>query len=243
MNDIKKWLESETPDYYAGISLLSKYSKNKAILHYLNRKVVMSKLRYELDKIASGSKSIVKKQTIVLDEKHPPKIDQQPKAERAIIDIEGKIKYEDLPDNLKILYDKNTEKYKILRGAHAEMKAVKGKTKRQKLRKQIAELDDAIAKNWDIIDKWVAEGKASEDDNIDITLEGENADLTPQQVNAIRTYISRSLAEPEKIDDKKREKIQERINAMLANQQNFDDETIAKLKELGFTTENISPKD
>ncbi|MDR2065433.1 MAG: hypothetical protein LBP85_06985 [Prevotellaceae bacterium] len=249
MEDIKKWIESETPDYLAGVALFSKYNKNRAIAQWLGRvgeKRGMSKLRYEFTKLVK-TKSIhkpelkinkVKSQTSTKNNKQA-----ELKPERIIIDVEGRIKREDLPEQIQKLYDENVEKYKIMRGAHADMKAEKNKNQRKKLRMQIAEQDDIISKNWEIIDEWVlTQSLPPDSENDDDNTAGDGSGrLTPQQVNTFRTYISRTVAEPDKIDDSKRSKTQERITALLNDGQSFDEETTEKLKSLGFNTESNIP--
>jgi hypothetical protein len=240
MDDIRQWIESDTSDYTTGVTLFSKYNKNRAVLQWLIRvgeRRGMSKLRYELGKFVK-TQPAVKRQKIAVNNNIAPVIKQ----ERVHIDVDGKINREDLPAELQILYDKTAEMYKIMRGAHADMSVAKSKNARKKLRKQIAELDDKITANWEAINNWVLTQKLP--DNDENNTSGGDSKLTPQQVNTYRTYISRALAESDKIDDAKRATVQERITAMLNNSQSFDGETIEKLKSLGFNTEsNIHTED
>jgi hypothetical protein len=232
--DIKKWFESKTPDYNAGVLLFSIHSKNRSLLHYFTRKgnVAMDKLRYELGKIANGTPVAPKPNRSASTSSQPVQSPQpEPVVERTVIDSEGKINPADLPEHLRTLYNRNVEDYKILRGAHAAMAVAKTKAERRTLRKQIAKLDDAIAAHWQTIDEWLATGKLPA-----TTDKLPTEQLTPQDVNAYRTYISRGIAESDKITDKKREIMQERISALLAGGQKFDEETIAKLTALGFST-------
>ncbi|MDR0754184.1 MAG: hypothetical protein LBF04_02225 [Prevotellaceae bacterium] len=235
-DDIKKWIESDAPDYTTGVALFSKYNRNKAILQWLSRvgaKRGMSKLVYELQRI---NKTAIKYKHIAM-----PVMTQKTTAlkhERIQIDVEGKIKREDLPVQLQKLYDENVEKYKIMRGAHATMIETKHKNQRKKLRTQITQFDDKISANWGKIDAW-AKTQILPDDNSNENIITDK--LTPQQVNAFRTYISRYIAEPDKLDDKKHKKLQQRITAMINDNQSFDYETIEKLKSLGFNTESNIP--
>ncbi|MDR1554218.1 MAG: hypothetical protein LBS69_12290 [Prevotellaceae bacterium] len=243
MEDIKKWLESKTPDYTTGVLLFNKYSKNRAIAQWLVRvgeKRGMSKLVYELRRILEKSpnrKFYIPK----LRNEEKPTLAQNPaefKQKPIIIDIEGRIKRENLPEQLRVLYDENVEKYKILRGAHASLEQEKHQRQRKKLRRQIAELDDKIAKNWEAIDHWAVTQELPGDENI---TPGGAGKLTPQQVNSYRTYISRTIANPDKIDDKKHATAQERITALISDGQAFDEITVEKLNALGFNTQsNIS---
>jgi len=240
MEDVKKWLDSKTPDYNAGVLLFSKHSRNASLLHYFQRKggVAMSKLRYELEKIAGIDHfkvaAKVKKQRATTTGTTTV---QPAKEERVKINTDGSIKREDLPEELRALFDQNTEDYKVMRGAHAAMAASKNKDERKALRGQIDALDDAIAARWATIDHWVATGELPKDAGSDDAAAA-NGNLSPQQINAYRTYISRyTTTDVAKLNDVKRKELQKRIYLMLAAGQNFDEATITKLHELGFNTE------
>jgi hypothetical protein len=259
MNELKQWLESNTPDYNAGVLLFAKHSKNRSLLHFFTRKgeKAMSKLRYELGKLAHTIPPVIRKAPPAASLRLKNTKQAKPSLpsltqERLVIDPGGKIKPEELPKHLRILYYKNVEEYKLLRGAHAAMAVAKTKHERKKYRKQIEKLDDAIAAHWALIDQWLdaggqlpaAEGQLPTADSQLPTAEGQlptatatATALTPQEVNAYRTYISRGLAEPDKITAGKRETIQERITALLTGGQKFDDETVAKLTALEFSFE------
>jgi hypothetical protein len=237
--DIKKWLEGNTPDYNVGVLLFSKHSRNRSLQHFFTRKgdsgSTMLKLRYELGKIANGAPVAHKPKAVPhspLTAGRKAPLPTAPADCRLTIDPDGKINPNDLPEHLRTLYDKNVEDYKLLRGAHAAMAVAKTKNERKKLRKQIAKLDDAITAHWAIIDEWVASGKLPAESDKQPT-----GALTPQDVNAYRTYISRGVADPDKLTAGKREIIQERIAALIAGGQKFDNETIAKLTALGFKIE------
>jgi hypothetical protein len=236
MEEIKQWLSSNTPDYNTGVLLFAKHSRNKSLLHYFTRKgdTAILKLRYELGKIAgTGEKSFAPVVRRPLSPLPTPSQSSPIKSvERTVIDAEGKINPNDLPEYLRILYEKNVEDYKLLRGAHAAMAVAKTKAERKKLRKEIAKLDDAITKHWALIDEWIASGTGKKS-----FAPAATGSLTPQDVNAYRTYISRGLAEPDKLTDDKRATMQERITALLADGQKFDEETLPKLTALGFSLE------
>jgi hypothetical protein len=243
MEDIKKWLDSETPDYNAGVMLFAKHNKSKAVLNWLSRigeTRGISKLRYELEKIANIQPKV---QTQALQKTKLAVLKQNNDAlpvQRVTIDVDGKIKREDLPQEMQILYDKIVKDHKLLRGVHEAMKITRSNAKLQKLRKKLADFDDEITKGWKAINQWATTNVLP--DNIDTdndeTVINEDSKLTPQQVNAFRTYISRAIAEPDKIEAK-RDKIQLRITAMLLGGQYFDDSTIETLTNLGF---NFSEK-
>ncbi|MDR2127348.1 MAG: hypothetical protein LBP63_11045 [Prevotellaceae bacterium] len=245
MDDVKKWIESDAPDYITGVALFSKYNRNRAIAQWLGRvgeKRGMSKLRYEMEKLALHipKPKTGKKPELQIEKKQWPTYNIPPiKPERLIIDVEGKIKFEDLPDELQPLYLQIVEKYRIMRSAHQAMIASKSTQERSEFYLMLREFDDIISKNWAIIDNWYINSELPNSPTNEDA--GGGCSLTPQQVNAFRTYISRSVAEPDKIDDERRKTIQQRITAMIDNNQSFDEQTIEKLKTLGFNTEPNIP--
>jgi hypothetical protein len=244
--DIKKWLESNTPDYNTGVLLFAKYSRNRSLLHFLTRKgnsdATMLKLRYELGKIANGAPVAhsPNRSAPASSQSSPPSQSSQikPVVERVHIDIAGRINPDDLPEELQVLYKKNVKEHRLMSAAHAAMAAAKNRTDRRKFGRQVRELDDAIAARWATIDAWVAGGQLpTATDKLPAATPDDR--LTAQEVNAYRTYISRGVADPDKLSDDKRAIMQERIAALLADGQKFDDETIAKLSALGFSLETV----
>ncbi len=86
---------------------------------------------------------------------------------RAIIEKNPKVKYEDLPDDLKSAFDFNTENYPIIAGKHAKIRAlgtdVKFDPDRKTLMNEVLDTQKVIKENWAKIDAWVmGEGKEPE---------------------------------------------------------------------------------
>ena len=83
---------------------------------------------------------------------------------------DGKVQYEDLPGELKKLYDENTVSYKNMRALHEQMKLAKTDEERAGKRLMIGSFDDCISRNWKVIDDWAA-GKL-DTDNLDAEKSG-----------------------------------------------------------------------
>ena len=68
MNDIQQWLDNPGHDYFAGVTLVARYSKNRALVRYFQSGTArfrMGKLVYEMGKLAktaSSTKRIVETQ-------------------------------------------------------------------------------------------------------------------------------------------------------------------------------------
>ena len=115
MNNIKNWLESKEPDYNVGLQLFIVHNRNRAIYNYLVRVGEMrgmSKLTYELQKLAKVAPQIAQKEETPVTEDYTEKIVQE--NERLSVVFEGKIKREDLPEQLQTLAGLNISRYESL---------------------------------------------------------------------------------------------------------------------------------
>jgi hypothetical protein len=230
--EIQAWFDSQQ-NYQTGLLLLLKYSNNKALKNFLTRKQNSKKLNYELAKLA---KIKVSHKTI----KTKPIPETQLKTERINITEDGTIKLEDLPIELQKYYQENTIAYKLQRALHEKLKLSTDEQKRAEIRTQIIELDDAITKRWHIIDTYITTGTIDEIKPATKNLPN-NYKLTPQEVNALRTKISRYITTLEKnqIPEKKKniliEKTQTAVNKLTEDNQQLSQETINKLNSFNIT--------
>lgn len=218
MKEIKDWLEKPEKDFNEGLSLFQKYSKNRSVFLYLLRKADMSKLEYELSKLAKYDNLKViglpkpflakRKFNLVADETH--KILQA-----------RTIKREDLPEELQKVYDEITEDYKLQRVFHEKMKLAKTDEARTDLRKEVVELDDRIASHWKLIDEAVA---GSKDSGVKDT-----PAETHKVINSARVFISRAI---KNYKPENRDKILERVETLIRLKAPVKSDTRAKLIEL-----------
>lgn len=247
--EIKAWLETEEKDFAAGYTIFVHYSHNRALALYLARKQDLNKLIYELEKI--HERSTLKDAPVMpigpilkviksAEEKANGTADAADvigKAEGKIRVIkDGKVQYEDLPDELKKLYDENTVSYKNMRTLHEQMKLAKTDEERAEKRAIIDTLDDGISANWKIIDDWAA-GKITADDLVAAT--GEQDEY--KQINAARTYLSRNISKMETLKDEKQDKmkldLRERVSFLRSKKAEISHETLVKLAKYAVIDE------
>ena len=247
--EIKSWLEAETKDFEAGYLLFVRFSHNRALALYLARKQDLNKLIYELEKIHArptlkdapvmpigpvlkAIKSAGEKANGTSDA-----ADVIDNAEGKIHIIkDGKVQYDDLPEELKKLYDENTVSYKNMRAIHEQMKLAKTDIERSEKRQTIDAIDDVISANWKIIDDWAA-GKLSDDD---LTAE-KGAQEEYKLINAARTYLSRNILKMDSLKDEKREKmkldLRERVSFLRSKKVEISRETLVKLAKYAVIDE------
>ncbi|MCT4636232.1 MAG: hypothetical protein N4A72_00855 [Bacteroidales bacterium] len=239
-NEITEWLEIPDEDkvFAEGYKLFCKYSRNRSVINFLARKQRMSKLVYELDKMKDWElkeKKVISKPLLKVIESSVSKTEQK---EKDPVKEQKNVKREDLPEELKEVFDKISEAYKIMRAKHEKLKLLTNDIDRSDLIKEIHDLDDHITEGWKTIDNFV-ENKT---ENTDTNSQTVNTTLDPKKVSRDRKYITQGLKDLEKLtgeeNQKKRDgKIQEmnkRFNDLLSGGENFADETIEKLKIYGI---------
>lgn len=210
--EIQNWMSSGK-DFNEGYLLFVRFSHNRAMALQFARKgaAMASKLEYELQKILDRGviidapvmpvKSIVVAQDAA---KEVAAVDtmirnQDKKAER----IDGKINAAELPEPLKVLYDQNSEKHKLMRSLHEQMKLAKKDGERAKLRKELVSLDDLVSSNWKAIDLFLETGELPKVK--EVKSDDPGTELY-KQINAARSYVSRGINSIEKLTGEKREK-------------------------------------
>jgi len=167
MQDLKKYLSAEQPDYNEGLLLFSKYSKNRILAINLARKHMPSKLAYELQKLAKTPNKIIIEA--------PSKIISTVDNVNQFISGKPIVKVDDLSAELKVLWFQNTEYYRIIRSLHEKCKLEQDATKRSELLTEIEERRQVIFKNWSVIDGKSPTEKVVIDEN---------------RINANRKYLS-----------------------------------------------------
>lgn len=220
MDDIRKWLNEQAPDFDQGFVLFCKYSRNQSLMSYIGRKKKMELLKYEMEKLSKMKilspnphfKAQYNQFSRAADspETHTPKV---------VVMDERKIKREDLPVELQELYDLNVDDYKKLRSYHEKMKNANSDAGRKEFREKISKLEASIKKRWSIIDS--GEIPKVEDPTANMNL------------NTARAYISKMM-KVANLTEKQREMVKERYNELLTAGAAIKPETLSKLKEKGF---------
>lgn len=233
MEEIKAWLSSSEKNIDAGIALFQKYSRNRALFLYLSRKRDERKLIYELEKLSKFTNLKPVAQPRIVRAKMQTAQPPAPDPEGHKIIEPRRVNREDLPDQLKVIYDGVAEAYKFQRVVHEKMKLATTDEDRAALRADLIKLDDDIAAGWDAIDNGLMapEPKAPEapEPEKQYTVQDIKA------INSARTYISRSI---KKFNPKQKDKLLERINLMISLEAAVSIDTRNKLIELNVIDQN-----
>jgi hypothetical protein len=202
MATLEDWFQ--TKNYEEGLTLLARYSKNRMLVQNLTKKTHPGKLEYELKKIAANHKIAVKKEAPKPQAQKPQKpapkkevkkpvyLADVPEEDREKLTIVRGKKYinpDDLPEDLKRLWEANRDSYKEIRVLSEKLKLMDNATAedRQPLTERMCKLDDFVRANWELIDAWEpGSGKGSKKNE-----SGQKIDH--KRINANRKYISTNL--------------------------------------------------
>lgn len=230
MEEIKLYLETSNPGFGQGFDLFCRFSRNQSLMSYIGRKQCMEMLVYELQKLAAAPAVIENPQYMVnrsrFDKSTPTdKTDSQMPNEVAVQNVkiidDRKVNREELPQELKELYDEITSLYKHKRVLHEKMKMANSDTGRKEFREEILIIQDKISGNWEVIDNslagWVPEQKP----------------IKKVNVNTNRAYISKMLAK-KTLSDEQREAVKQKFEELLSLGEKLKPETLANLKLKGF---------
>jgi len=207
--EIKAWLESGK-DFNAGYLLFVRFSHNRAMALQFARKgaAMASKLEYELQKILDRGviidAPVMPIKTVIVAQEHAQYLAASEGLilhhEKKTDLISGKINPDELPEPMKLLFDFNSEKHKLMRALHERMKLAKKDGERAEIRKELVSLDDLVSANWKLIDFFLETGKIPES----------APDKDPEsykEINAARSYLSRGIKGIEKLTGEKHEKM------------------------------------
>lgn len=225
MNEIKAYLEQQSPDFIQGFALFCKYSRNQSLMSFIGRKKDMEMLRYNLQKLSEMG-DIKPNPDAKIHEarfnKFLASADIKEEKDKVHIIDERRVKREDLPEELQVLYDLNVNDYKLMRALHEKMKNANSDAGRKEFRDKITVIESQIKARWAQIDDQLINGKKS--------------DLnTPKSfnVNTARAYISKMLNK-ETLTDEQRLMVKQKVEEIMSAGAALKDETLLKLKEKGF---------
>lgn len=222
--EIKTWLDGQR-DYEAGRTLFEKYSKKQPLINLFRRKYKPEVLEYNLRKLVNA-----------------PAGKSQPEAQpvatlkpgnKLEVDTGLKVKYNDLPERLKKLYDQNREEYKLMRVVHEKMKLAQTDQERAKLRAELVKKDDLIAENWKVLDAW--DGSPAPDPE---PAPVKQADEMAREINSSRVFISKNLKKAKEMKGEKQSalkaKLKERVDLLSHYQVELSEATKKGLLEIGL---------
>lgn len=253
--EIDAWLNNPDRDFDAGFELFARFSHNRALALQMARMRKLSKLEYELQKIADRSflresrvwpiAPIVKAAS--RNQEHTEAENQIEKTGKKLVVIDERINYDELPEPMKKLYDENRETYKLMRAVHEKMKLAAKDQERAELRAELVGMDDAIANNWEKLDKW-ANGEEEEvgsqqpeagSDELKIA---DDPNVIAKELNACRSFISRNAKKVATLDAAKQDtllkKLAERVATLKKYNAEIKEETRLELVKLGLLDEN-----
>ena len=151
--------------------------------------------------------------------------------------------HDSLPDEIKALWEKNTERWKKIRQYHAQLAQMVAKPDYSacdgnELCYQLRQMDDALRADYAKYDSWTPPTVASGDTEE----KADSVDVFTDNVKTIqnaRTAISRGLARNTPHTTESLQKIQDAVNTFFALKQTVKPETIEKLKTIGITIPNV----
>ena len=249
IKEIKNYLAIETNkrDYTDGYKLFCKFSNNISLQRYFSRKEDREKLFYKLECIASQD---------VINE---TKIANIPTINNALLGINpnknayfeiiekksGRINPDELPDELKSVFEKIQIDYKEMRFQYESMKKAENDTERKKCRDIVTTLDDKVKANWLIIDSFLnSKSIAVATDEIPNT--NENS-INAKTINAARVYLSKNLSKFDTLSDSDKTalipKLKERYDLLVEAGNNFDEQTISILTSNGIIESREIPSE
>ncbi len=210
MDEVKNWLDMENPDFDQGFALFGKYSRNMSLISYIGRKRHMEMLVYEMKKIA--------KMKMVKPNPYASKVPVVAPVKKINVIDERKVNREDLPEQMRTLYDSNVEDYKEIRALHEKMKQANSDAGRAEFREKIIKLNLKIKRRWEIIDS----GELPVEDKV-----------KSSDINSARAYISKMMKKDE-LTAAQRELVKEKYDLIVTAGETLKEETLQKLKEKGF---------
>jgi len=225
MNEIKAYLEQQSPDFIQGFALFCKYSRNQSLMSFIGRKKDMVMLRYNLQKLSEmGDIRPNPNATIheVRFNKFLTSANTQEENEKVKIVDERRVKREDLPEELVVVYDSIVNDYKLMRSIHEKMKNANSDSGRKEFRDQLTAIELQVKSKWAQIDGQLINGKKTDDNS------GNSFN-----VNTARAYISKMLKK-EVLTDEQRSMVKQKVEELISAGAVLKEETLLKLKEKGF---------
>jgi hypothetical protein len=237
--------------YEEGLLLLTKHSKNRVLLQNLSKKKNAAKLKYELEKVLKALPKDEAPKAPKESNSKPPKPPKAVKPKKTVViknlpaaeNLETKkiirngnvIDVDQLPGDIRKLWDQNRDAYKQMRALHEKSKLMDNSSVEDRgvLTSQLADLDDLVRDNWAVIDAWDPDENRNEKNG----QKGEKIDH--KRINANRKFISTNLKKLQAgITEKKAEIIIDnlkiRVSELKDAGEEMDQKTIDELSKFGI---------
>ena len=240
--EISTYLKSAEPDYYVGLALFCKYSRNDWLKNWLSRRVDRPKLIYELQKLSDAAPAenpnvqadvaryAQKPAPAPEPEPVPEPVQEQKKVQVFRTFDDRRTRRSDLPEELQAVYDSISEDYKLRRGLHEKMKSAGTNNDRASFRARLLETDARIKAGWAKIDSFLtreAEEKVSGDSF---------------QESTCRAYISKALKRPVN-SPAQVATCKARVKALLSHGCTISQETLDNLQKKGLYEKDLELDD
>ena len=227
LQDIVDYLNGGSRDFDSGFALFRKYSRNRNLISWIERKRSMPKLLYELQKLAGRAEV-----SAPIVQPFPEELPRLASSiTDSILDIasgrkirtydERRTNRGDLPERLQKVYDDISDLYKLRRAWHEKMKFARTDIDRAKCRERLLETHGQITKGWKMIDNYLS-GK--EADSLDASF----------KESSCRAYISKFLKK-DTLTPEQLQKLHLRVTAMLKHGCTFSEPTKVALQKWGIS--------
>jgi hypothetical protein len=240
--------------YEEGLLLLTKHSKNRVLLQNLSKKKNAAKLKYELEKVLKAMPKAEAPKAPQQSNFKPPKPPKPPKSAKSekvapirrvprdenletkkIIRDGNVIDVDQLPGDIRKLWDQNRDAYKQMRALHEKSKLMDNASVEDRgvLTGQLADLDDLVRDNWAVIDAWDPDENRNEKNG------QSNEKIDHKRINANRKFISTNLKKLQAgINEKKAEIIIDnlkiRVGELKDAGEEMDQKTLDELSKFGI---------
>lgn len=228
VSEISKYLKSANPSFEEGFALFCKYSRNRNLIDWINRRQDKATLLYQLKKLnslLSDGAATNPIATRLMQHAKPnagTKESSKADAQKVVFKTydERRTKRSDLSPEMQKVYDDIVSEYSVRRGCHEKMKMAKTDSDRQAFRARLLESEQRIKSGWARIDAWLAdnEAKKSSDDFKESTC---------------RSYLSKALR-AKNVTDNLKIRVQARLKALQDHGCAISDETLKALKKKGL---------
>lgn len=152
-----------------------------------------------------------------------------------IVDVRGlREDHDELPDEIKAIWEKNAERWKRMRAMHAQLSSMiqqdgYAPCDGNELCYQLRKVDSEIRADYELYDSF----KKPEETPTVKKSKGETVSDNVRLIQKSRTAISRGLSK-DKHTEKSLQSIQKAVDVLYSLEQELKNDTVKKLKELGI---------
>lgn len=222
--------------------LLLQFNRNRILYQNIIRARLYDKLKYEAVKMFELTCARYGLDPETFDESPQAQMDEMEKRYEAAPEVEVKEKsmgvrpdHDTLPDNIRALYQANTDAYLRMRKLHEALKNMDAAKACDRFPyvKEFLDLDDLTVKNWTLYDSFNPEEQNDKPE------EGKAIDA--KRISANRKYLSdnkdklaKLIADNSEKAHELRDKMQLRVTELLSVDAGVSDDQLTELAKLGI---------